>query len=167
MIQRRSIWNIGGNLWIYPGIGWAYMYIYTAYADLFRICSGNKRFELLGDEKIWLVVSKPTLLKNMLVKFGNLPQFSGWKEKMFELPPPRNCLSFKVSNTWVLKPMGIGDRTSVLHKVIIRDVSLDCIMKTWLLMGGGASQVKSYVYIYIYMQYTYIYTCNIYIYIIL
>ena len=117
------------------------------------ICSGNKRFELLGDAKIWLVVFSHPSEKYAQVKLEIFPNFRGGNKKCLK-PPPRNCLSFGVSNMWVLKPMGIGDRTSVLHKVIIRE-------KTWLLMGGGASQVKSYVYIY--MQYTYIHAIYIYI----
>ena len=52
----------------------------------------NRKYQLVGG---W--VSHP--LKNIWIKMGkNLPQFSGWTSKIFELPP----FSYKLAeNTWV------------------------------------------------------------------
>ncbi len=47
---------------------------------------GYEKKNKSGNINNWLVVS--THLKN-ISQNGNLPQFSGWKYKMFELPPPR------------------------------------------------------------------------------
>ncbi len=48
---------------------------------------------LFSETPIWLMVS--THLKNMLVKIGSFPQGSGWKQKIFELPPPSHTSYMK------------------------------------------------------------------------
>ncbi len=80
-----------------PGLSWSEGYFPQ---DPHRVLRPGSWGSTRNKRKSALVV-EPTHLKN-ISQIGNLPQFSAWKEKIFELPPPRKVL--KVQNAiWHVK----------------------------------------------------------------
>ena len=93
-----------------------------------------------------------THLKKHISQNGNLPQFSGWKYKIFELPPPRprplflaHCSSALDNQVWTDQLLCTSEISFVekCHKATYTEYVCIYIVATYSL--------SQYIYIYIYV----------------